>query len=105
MNNETYLDFCFIRTFGVFEESLFSKVDKALQHLFDHQLLHWYLEEKKKDGLEIVIAEVRGMSEWTSEDEVLNHLEKAEGSSFWEYLQGCQFNVYPAMKGCGSCGT
>lgn len=102
MNNETYLDFCFIQ-----QETgqLASEVNHMLKHVFEGQSLNWYLDEKVQDGAEIVVAEVKGMSEWTSEAEVIRHLERGADSKFWETLQGYQLYIYPANRGCSSCGS
>lgn len=102
MNNETYLDFCFIRH----EKGNFSAdIDGLFRTIFDGKRLNWYLEEKKQDGVEIVVAEVKGMSDWPSEDALLLYLEEQAGEAFWEYVQGYQFYIYPFKRGCQSCGT
>lgn len=102
MKNETYLDFCFIRE----EKGSFStEIDLLLKEMFSSNQLHWYLDEKSEQGLEIVVAEVKGMSDWSSEEQLLSYLEDRGSSSFWTYLQGYQFSIYPYMKGCQSCGT
>lgn len=101
MNNETYLDFCFIRhEQGGFKQ----EIDELLADLFSGKRLKWYLEEKKQDNLDIVVAEVKGMSSWSSEEELVQYLENEAGERFWEYVQGYQFRVYPFTKGCASCG-
>lgn len=102
MNNETYIDFCFIRKVtGQFA----SEIDKLLRSIFDGKRLNWYLEEKIIEGAEMVVAEVKGMSNWGSEDETIQFLEGHAGDQFWEYLQGYKIFIYPDMKGCSSCGT
>ena len=102
MNSETYLDFCFVRQVsGHFA----SEIHKILTDLFKDIRLNWYLDEKTKDGVEIVVAEVKGMSGWESEEETIDFIEQHAGDKFWEYLQGYQMYVYPAKRGCGSCGT
>ncbi|CAH0345267.1 hypothetical protein [Bacillus sp. CECT 9360] len=101
MNNETYLDFCFIRG----EAGGFAgEIDGILQEVFKGKRLNWYLEEKMADGVEIVVAEVKGMSNWHSENETLGYLEENAGVQFWQYLQGYQMYIYPA-KGCGTRGS
>jgi hypothetical protein len=53
-----------------------------------------------------VVAEVKGMSYWRSEEETLTFLEEHAGEEFWNYLQGYKLFIYPAgMRGCNSCGT
>lgn len=101
MNSETYVDFCFIRhTAGDFS----MEIDRILKELFKGARLKWYLDEKTEAGLEIVVAEIKGMSKWQSEAEAIEYIENNADEAFWEYLQGYQMNVYPA-RGCGSCGT
>ncbi|MFE8699561.1 hypothetical protein ACFYKX_02870 [Cytobacillus sp. FJAT-54145] len=101
MNSETYLDFCFVRNaFGGFAV----EIDEMLTKLFKGVRVNWYLEEKSAEGIEMVIAEVKGMSRWQSEDEVISFLEQNGDNCFWEYLQGYKMFVYPAKRGCGSCG-
>lgn len=100
-NNETYLDFCFVRpASGEFTHV----IDSLLKDAFKGKPLNWYLEEKVENEAEIVIAEVKGMSSWRSEEETLKFLDQQAGEEFWEYLQGYQMYIYPA-KGCGSCAT
>ncbi|MBN6885170.1 hypothetical protein ACUXCC_000300 [Cytobacillus horneckiae] len=102
MNSETYLDFCFIReASGDFS----SEINQILSTLFDGIRLHWYLDEKSDDGMDVVVAEVKGMSKWQSEEETIDFIEEHATQSFWDYLQGFQFIVYPPKRGCGSCGN
>jgi len=102
MNSETYLDFCFIRKqTGEFS----SDIDGLLKSLFGKKRLNWFLEEKTVDGAEMVIAEVKGMSDWGSEEETILFIEEHADSRFWEYLQGYKMFIYPVKKGCNSCGT
>ena len=102
MNSETYLDFCFVRDA---KGDFASEIHGILADLFKDIRLNWYLDEKTKDGAEIVVAEVKGMSSWESEEETIEFIEQHAGEKFWEYLQGYQLYVYPAKRGCGSCGS
>jgi hypothetical protein len=102
MNSETYLDFCFIREqTGNFA----ADIDKLLKNMFGKKRLNWFLEEKTIDGAEMVVVEVKGMSDWGSEEETIHFLEDHADSKFWEYLQGYKMFIYPVKKGCNSCGT
>jgi hypothetical protein len=103
MNSEAYLDFCFVRK----EQGNFGlEIERILIEIFQGIRVNWYLEEKMEDGAEIVVAEVKGMCPWKSEEETLSYLEDKAGEVFWEYLQGYQMYIYPNHpKGCGSCGT
>ncbi|MDC3417864.1 hypothetical protein [Aquibacillus salsiterrae] len=95
--SETYLDFCFIRKKNGF---LKAEVQSMFERLFHSERLHWYLDIKERDGVEIVVAEVKGMSSWNSENEVIDYLEAHASEDFWTLLHGLQFNVFPVMKGC-----
>lgn len=102
MNSETYLDFCFVR-----EQSgdFAPEVDQLLSELFKGVRLNWYLDEKSHDGMNIVVAEIKGMSKWQSEEETIEFIEEHASETFWKYLQGYQMYIYPAKRGCCSCGT
>lgn len=100
MNSETYLDFCFIKSAA---GGFAGEIDAILNQLFKGKPLYWYLDEKTANGAEIVVAEVKGMSNWRSEDEAIGFLEEKAGERFWDYLQGYKMYIYPA-KGCGTDG-
>jgi hypothetical protein len=102
IKNETLIDFCFIRSM---DEGFEKEIDELLQTLFIEQQLYWYLDGKQAEGADIVVAELRGMSTWESEEEILHFLENQAAPQFWEYLQGYQIQVFAAKKGCGSCGS
>ncbi|GHI00234.1 hypothetical protein [Neobacillus kokaensis] len=102
MTSETYIDFCFVRpAAGGFSK----EIDELLKNTFEKKRLNWYLEEKTVDSAEMVIAEIKGMSDWTSEDETIQFLEENAGEKFWQYLQGYKMFIYPVKRGCGSCGV
>ncbi|UII57689.1 hypothetical protein LS684_09825 [Cytobacillus spongiae] len=102
MNSETYLDFVFVRDAA---DHFASDIHDILTELFKGVRVNWYLEEKRMDGAEIVVAEVKGMSRWQSEEETLAYLEQQGGDDFWSYLQGYKMFIYPAKRGCESCGS
>ncbi|MBB6454028.1 hypothetical protein HNQ94_002479 [Salirhabdus euzebyi] len=103
MASEAYLDFCFVREAS---GTLAKDVNVMFEELFEnHRRLHWYLDEKEEQGVEIVVAEVKGMSKWKSEDDVIDYLEDKAGETFWHALQGYQFQVLPVMKGCCKSGN
>ena len=58
------------------------KFDEILTDLFKDIRLNWYLDEKTKDGVEIVVAEVKGMSRWESEEETIDFIEQHAGMNF-----------------------
>ncbi|WP_019155696.1 hypothetical protein [Robertmurraya massiliosenegalensis] len=100
MMSETFLDFCFIRE----EKGNFrNEIEQLFLSLFKGTKLHWYLDEKKLEEAEVVVAEVKGMSRWQSEAEVIQYLEEHATETFWKLLQGYQMYVYPVQKGCHSC--
>jgi hypothetical protein len=102
MTSETYIDFCFVRP----EAGDFSaEIDELLKNTFARKRLNWFLEKKSIDGAEMVIAEVKGMSDWSSEEETIQFIEENAGEKFWEYLQGYKMFIYPVKRGCNSCGT
>jgi hypothetical protein len=102
MTSETYIDFCFIRK----ESGGFAvEIDDLLKNTFGKKRLKWYLEEKIIEGAEMVVAEVKGMSDWNSEDEALSYIEDHAEGKFWEYIQGYKMFIYPVKRGCNSCAT
>ena len=102
MTSETYIDFCFIRTeLGGFT----AEIDELLKTIFGKMRLNWFLEEKTIEGAEMVVAEIKGMSGWSSEEETIQFLEEHAEERFWEYLQGFKMFIYPVTKGCNSCAT
>lgn len=103
MTSETYIDFCFVRPQ---EASGFAaEIDELLKSLFAKKRLNWYLEEKSVSSAEMVIAEIKGMSSWESEDESIQFIEENADEKFWEYLQGYKIFIYPVKKGCNSCAA
>jgi len=102
MTSETYIDFCFVRP----EIGDFALViDELLKQIFAKKRLNWFLEEKTYEGIEMVVAEIKGMSNWQSEEETIQFIEEHAGDAFWEYLQGYKMFIYPVLRGCNSFGT
>lgn len=102
MTSETFIDFCFMR-----EQSggFTAEIDELLKETFGKKRLNWFLEEKTVDGAEVVVAEIKGMSDWQSEEESIQFIEENAGERFWKYLQGYKMFIYPVKRGCNSCGT
>lgn len=99
MNSETYLDLCFVREHvGEFS----NLIDQLLTDLFKGMRVNWYLDEKVTEGADVVVAEIKGMTRFQSEEEVIEHIEIHAQDDFWSYLQGYKMFVYPNGKGCGS---
>lgn len=102
MISETYIDFCFMRKqTGQFA----ADIDELLKNLFGKKRLNWFLEEKSMEGADMVVAEIKGMSDWGSEEETIQFIEENASDEFWEYLQGYKMFIYPVKRGCNSCGT
>ncbi|MFD1037756.1 hypothetical protein ACFQ3N_04940 [Virgibacillus byunsanensis] len=102
MASETYLDFCFVqKKAGTLGAKVYSSFEKIFKR---ERRLHWYLDEKEENGAEIVVAEVKGISRWGSEEEVIEYLEETAEEDFWNALQGYQFQVLPVKKGCCKSG-
>ncbi len=102
MTSETYIDFCFMRA----EAGGFAaEIDSLLKTTFAKKRLNWFLEEKTIENAEMVVAEIKGMSDWGSEEETIQFLEENAEDKFWEYLQGYKMFIYPVKRGCNSCGT
>ncbi|CAH0288705.1 hypothetical protein [Peribacillus simplex] len=102
MNSETYIDLCFVKVASV---NFSSEIDKLLSDLFKGARLNWYLDEKSIGGLDIVVAEVKGMSGWESEEETIEFIENHADDRLWKYLRGYQIYVYSEKRGCNTCGT
>jgi hypothetical protein len=101
MTSETYIDFCFVRP----EQGNFAAViDDLLKSLFAKKKLNWYLEEKTIEQADMVVAEIKGMSNWSSEEEAIQFIEENAEDEFWKYLQGYKMFIYPVLRGCNSCG-
>ncbi|MFD0698181.1 hypothetical protein ACFQZT_29325 [Paenibacillus sp. GCM10027628] len=104
MPSEYALNLCFIREHT---ESLFlTAIDKELYRLFAGKGT-WYIDEREESGLDIAVAEVKGLAAWASEDEVILYIEEnmlpvsIPDSECWEHLQGYQVKVSPkADAGC-----
>lgn len=103
MISETYIDFCFIRKAATGDFS--AEIDEMLCRLYKGTCLKWHVHEKAEQDVQIVTAEMKGMSGWQSDDEAIDYIEKDGDDLFWDYLQGYQIAVYPQMRGCESCGS
>ncbi|MCS7461523.1 hypothetical protein N0M98_15330 [Paenibacillus doosanensis] len=105
MPTEFALDLCFIREHG--QLPLPTLIDRELQKLFAGRG-SWYIDFKVKEGLDIAVAEVKGLGTWETEDELLQYIEESmeqdsdSAEDSWEYLQGYQVKVWPKID-AGSC--
>lgn len=100
MRSEIVFDLCFIRE----QRSGFDKqIEQELLSIFGKKL-KWYLDYKCKDSLEIVVAEVKGVGKWETEDELIAFVEEKASLQFMSWLQGYKLKLYQASKGGGCCG-
>lgn len=104
MPSEFALDLCFIREHA---KSPFSTIiEQQLNELFAGKGT-WYIDLREQEGLDIAVAEVKGLAIWESEEEVLSYIEEYAACSLtsehdcWNHLQGYQVKVSPkADAGC-----
>ena len=79
MPSEFSLDLCFIREHA---QSPFSTIiEQQLNELFAGKGT-WYVDLREQEGLDIAVAEVKGMAIWESEEEVLSYIEEYAASGF-----------------------
>lgn len=100
--SETYIDFCFIREN---KGSLAKEIDEILSELFKDIKLNWYLEEKEIEETAVVVAEIKGMSRWQSEEETISFIENNATDLFWSYLQGYKIFIYPVKRKGANCSA
>jgi len=101
MKNELVLDLCFIRPIqGGFER----EIQTELQNIFGEKLT-WYLDVKQQEELEVVVAELRGIGSWSSEDEVMSKIEELASDTFFTWLQGYRIQLFAKEEGsvCHAC--
>jgi|GEM_PF-1101185 len=104
MPHEFALDLCFIREHSQLPLQAF--IDRQLRDLFSGRG-SWYIDCREEDGLDIAVAEVKGLGTWESADELLRYIEhsleqddRAEAGC-WDHLQGYQVKVFEKMDaGC-----
>lgn len=102
MNSETVINLCFIREkVGEFS----ADINKLLEDTFKEMDFTWQLSEKDLDEAELIIAQLNGKSNWTTEEEVVSFIDQQANEMFWDYLHGLQITNYPVVKGCGTCGS
>ncbi|MEW9701294.1 hypothetical protein [Paenibacillus sp. SI8] len=105
MLSEFTLDLCFIREHA--ESPFDARIEQLLEALFAGKGT-WYIDSRVEEGLDIAVAEVKGMASWQNEDELLHYIEEsaasdpASGSDCWDSLQGYQVKVTP-KEDAGCC--
>ncbi|OXM87556.1 hypothetical protein [Paenibacillus rigui] len=101
---EFQMDLCFIRehTPSPFQ----TVIAGQLNRLFTGRGT-WYIDYRVEDGLDIAVAEVKGLAAWETEDEVLRYVEENASMDLeaeadcWNHLQGYQLKVSPKVDaGC-----
>ncbi|OAS13450.1 hypothetical protein [Paenibacillus oryzisoli] len=104
MPSEFALDLCFIREHA--QSPFYMIIEQQMSELFAGKGT-WYVDHREQEGLDIAVAEVKGLSTWESEDDVLSYIEEYAGSGLpaeldcWIHLQGYQVKVMPkADAGC-----
>ncbi|MUT67975.1 hypothetical protein [Paenibacillus sp. NEAU-GSW1] len=106
MNVEFFLDLCFIREH---EPEPIHRFEQAVQKQLDHLFSgtgSWYTEGKQQDQADIVVAEVKGMAKWQSEEDIVAYIEANAAPPFMAWLQGyrIQLDIKEAHEGCSHCG-
>ncbi|NEW05833.1 hypothetical protein GK047_07350 [Paenibacillus sp. SYP-B3998] len=101
---EFALDLCFIREHT--QSPLQTVIDQQLHGLFVGKGT-WYIDHREEEGLDIVVAEVKGLATWETEDDILRYIEEsvetdvASESDCWDYLLAYQVKVSPKLDaGC-----
>ncbi|MEX1029500.1 MAG: hypothetical protein WDZ91_05575 [Paenibacillaceae bacterium] len=103
MKNEFFLDLIFVQDQFIPEDFL-DAVKTQLVALFTHKG-HWHLEAKQEGLVSIIVVEVTGMWRWDNEEQILDYLEKAASSEFWEWLYGYQIQLDVKQHAeCSHCG-
>ncbi|WP_088104895.1 hypothetical protein [Halalkalibacter urbisdiaboli] len=99
MRSEVVFDLCFIRhQLRDFDKT----IHQELLSIFGNKL-KWYLDYKCKNELEIVVAELKGVGSWETEDELISYVENKASQQFFTWLQGYKLQLFPTKKGGGSC--
>jgi hypothetical protein len=99
MGSEIVFDLCFVRDQC---EDFETRIHDELMVIFENKL-HWYIDYKCKENLEIVVAEVKGVGSWISEDELLTYIEEKASEQFFIWLQGYHLQLFPVVRGGFCC--
>ncbi|KQX48491.1 hypothetical protein [Paenibacillus sp. Root444D2] len=104
MPSEFTLDLCFIREHT--QSPFYTIIERQLNGLFAGKGT-WYIDLREEQGLDIAVAEIKGMAIWESEVEVLRYIEESAQPDLtseydcWNHLHGYQVKVSPkADAGC-----
>ncbi|CAG7641618.1 hypothetical protein PAESOLCIP111_04251 [Paenibacillus solanacearum] len=91
MASEYFVDLCFIKP-HTDAGAPFPELEAQLGALFSSQAAIT-VERKQDDGLEIAVAQVSGLSAWTTEQDVISHLEKHMPLDSLDWLNGYRIQV------------
>lgn len=61
-----------------------------------------YIDRKKEDGLDIAVVQINGLSSWSTEQEVIAHLETRMQPESLEWLNGYRIQIIP-KENVGTC--
>src|SRR5690554_2333367 len=103
MDNEFFLDLCFVQD-KIMPQAFYDAVNLQLKALFKEKA-QWQIETKREDQASILVVEVKGMWEWDNEEQVVDYLEKAASSEFWNWLYGYHIELdIKQHAACSHCG-
>ncbi|WP_135556702.1 hypothetical protein [Paenibacillus cymbidii] len=100
MLSEYRVDLCFIRR-QTAEASPFPEIETQMRRLFSSRS-SCFIDRKREEGLDIAVAQVNGLSTWSTEQEVILHLEACMEPESFECLSGYRILVTP-KEGAGCC--
>lgn len=105
MRAEFFMDLCFIRGSAERTIDFAQKVEEQLEQLFADKA-KWYLESKKEDHIDIVLAEVKGSGDWDKEEDIVNYIQENASDSFINWLQGyrIEIDIKGKHESCANCG-
>lgn len=92
-------DLCFVTTAGSCTD-MRQVIEDELCGLDER--ITWFIEAKERDGLDIVVAEGKGLTSCETEDQFLTAVDPHLISPCWDWLSGYQLQVIPQMD-AGSC--
>ncbi|MBW7475245.1 hypothetical protein K0T92_10850 [Paenibacillus oenotherae] len=104
MLNEFIVDLCFIRP-QTEHGSPFPQMESELNLLFSTSAasaVPCYVDRKREEGLDIAVAQVSGLSVWSSEREVIAYMENGMEQASLNWLSGYRVQVIP-KEDAGTC--
>ncbi|CAH1203889.1 hypothetical protein PAECIP111893_02107 [Paenibacillus plantiphilus] len=104
MLNEFIVDLCFIRP-QTEQSPPFPTIESELDLLFSTSAasaVPCYVDRKREEGLDIAVAQISGLSTWSSEQDVITYMEAGMERNSLEWLSGYRIQVVP-KENAGSC--